>query len=98
MLPVLPLVALPVLLLVSLPVLVPVAELPLPAAAEPDKEITAKSTRPEAGLISTSRMVPSDCPEELVTWALVSWLARTGLPLPMLWLWLYDPEAVEEPD
>jgi hypothetical protein len=39
-------------------------------------EITAKSIRPEVGLINTSRTVPSACPEELVTCAPVSWLAR----------------------
>ena len=44
--------------------------------ATPLTEITAKSIRPEIGLISTSRTVPSDCPDELVTWAPVSWLAR----------------------
>jgi hypothetical protein len=46
-----------------------VAELPL-------SDTTAKSIRPEVGLINTSRTVPNDCPDELVTCAPVSWLAR----------------------
>ena len=54
------------------------AELLFPAAELPDKEITANSRRPEAGLIIVSLMVPTSLPDDPLTWAPVSWLPRTG--------------------
>lgn len=50
-----------------------VAEVP---PAPPLKEITAKSIRPEVGLMMVSLMVPSVSPELLLTSAPVNWLAR----------------------
>ncbi len=60
-----------------LPVLLLVPELSL-------KEITAKSIRPEVGLKMASLTVPKVWPEELVTWAPVSWLTRSSF-------WLIRP-------
>ncbi len=52
-------------------------ELPelLPELPDELSEITAKSIRPEAGLMIVSLMVPNVSPEEPVTLAPVSWLA-----------------------
>lgn len=55
----------------------PAVELELPAAP-PETEITANSSRPDAGLIIVSLMVPISLPDELLTCAPVSWLPRTG--------------------
>jgi hypothetical protein len=53
-----------------------VLELGVMGAVLPLNESTAKSIRPELGLINTSRTVPNACPDELVTCAPVNWLAR----------------------
>lgn len=57
--------------------LVELEELP-PLVALELSERTAKSIRPEEGLTMTSLMVPKVLPEESVTCAPVSWLARSS--------------------
>ena len=54
------------------------AELLVPEEADSDKEMMAKSTLPDAGLRMTSLMVPSESPDELLTSAPISLLARSS--------------------
>ena len=48
----------------------------VPLDPEELKEITAKSTLPEPGLMITSSIFPRSSPEELLMEELLSWLAR----------------------
>jgi hypothetical protein len=74
-------------------------ELGVLGAVLPLNESTAKSIRPEVGLINTSRTVPNVCPDELVTCAPVNWLARMvfGARPSGLVIWL-PGELEEAPD
>jgi len=63
----------------------------VPPLAPPVTEMIANSTRPEAGLIRTSLMVPRFSPEEELTVALVNSLALTAC-------WLILPVALKLPD
>ncbi len=56
----------------------PLGLLLLPVLPLEFSERTAKSMRPEVGLIIVSLMVPSVSPEEPVTFAPMSWLARNS--------------------
>lgn len=59
------------------PVLLP-PELLAPPLAALLSESTAKSIRPDAGLMMVSLIVPNSVPEEPATVAPVNWLARTS--------------------
>ena len=51
---------------------------PVPPAPEELNDRTAKSIRPEPGLMIRSLIVPTWLPQLLVTWTPVNWLARNS--------------------